>query len=370
MLLSESGDLDKARVTFDHLARDEFSHLRRDSNWMTAIACLAMTCNSLGDRAAAEVLYRLLLPYADLTTSVLTASACLGSNHFFCGLVAETAGDLDAAIDHHAKALEVHQGSGAAFLVPRLRYVLARTLLARGGEDDRGRAIEMVERGLDEAKALGALPEVQHLLSVRLGHAGLADLDPQMSIALVATSVERTRPDLGRVTAPDGTVTIMFSDIEGSTALTDRLGDRRWMELLAAHNRIVREALRRHDGYEVKSQGDGFMLAFASGSKAIHCACEIQQRLAEHRAANVDEPLHVRIGLHVGEVVRAEDDFFGRNVILAARIAAKADGDQVLVSALLRELVASSGDFTFGDEHELELKGLPGQHRVTTVAWA
>jgi class 3 adenylate cyclase len=370
MLLSESGDVDRARQSFEVYARSGFKQLRRDANWMTAVACLSMTCSTLQDAAAAEVLYDLLSPYADLTTSVLTGSASLGSNHFFCGLTAEAAGRLDTAIDHFGTALDVHLANGQQFLVPRLRYVLARALLARGGDGDRDRATEQVERGLDEARALGALPEVEHLLSVRLGHAGLADLDPNMSIALVATSVERNRPDLGRATAPDGTVTIMFSDIEGSTALTDKLGDRRWMELLGVHNRIVREAVTAHGGYEVKSQGDGFMIAFASASRAVHCACAIQRALAAHRATGADEPLHVRIGLHTGEVLREEEDFFGRNVILAARIAAKANGDEILVSGLLRELIASSGDFQFGDEQELELKGLSGVQRVAEVRWS
>ena len=370
MLLSESGDLERARQSFAPYARTGFQQLRRDANWATAIACLSMTCHALEDAAAAEALYDLLVPYAELTTSVLTGSAALGSNHFFCGLTAETAGRRDDAIAHYAAALAAHQANGLVFLVPRLRYVLARALLARDGAGDRDEAARHVELGLDEARSIGALPEVEHLLSVRLGPAGLVELDPRMSIALVARSVERNRPDLGRATAPDGTVTIMFSDIEGSTALTDRLGDRRWMELLGVHNRIVREAVTAHGGYEVKSQGDGFMIAFASATKAVHCACAIQRALAEHRSSGADEPLHVRIGLHTGEVVREEEDFFGRNVILAARIAAKADGDEILVSGLLRELIASSGDFAFGAEQDLELKGLSGVQRVAEVRWA
>lgn len=161
----------------------------------------------------------------------------------------------------------------------------------------------------------------------------------------------------------------MFSDIEDSTTLTERLGDHHWMELLHTHNRIVAESLRHHGGFEVKNQGDGFMLAFSSARRAISCAIEIERALADHRSAHPDEPLHVRIGLHTGEAIREGEDFFGKNVILAARIAARATGDQILVSSLIRELVASSGEFEFDKPRKLELKGLSGKHTVYPVRW-
>lgn len=185
----------------------------------------------------------------------------------------------------------------------------------------------------------------------------------------MAFAVEQARPDMRRAAAPDGTVTIMFSDIQDSTVLTERLGDRRWLELLGEHDRIIREQLARHDGYEVKSQGDGFMLAFASARSAIQCAIAIQRELAAFREQHPEDPLHVRVGLHSGEVIRDRDDFFGKNVILAARIGARAAGGEVLVSSLLRQLVASSGEFEFGPEVKTELKGLRGQHRVAEVVW-
>src|SRR5829696_3844601 len=83
--------------------------------------------------------------------------------------------------------------------------------------------------------------------------------------------VEDEQPDLRRAEAPDGTVTVLFSDIEDSTRVTERLGDQRWLELLEIHDAIVRENVRSHGGYEVKSQGDGFMLAFPSAREAIAC---------------------------------------------------------------------------------------------------
>ncbi|MEE8346635.1 MAG: adenylate/guanylate cyclase domain-containing protein, partial [Dehalococcoidia bacterium] len=163
-------------------------------------------------------------------------------------------------------------------------------------------------------------------------------------------------------------VTILFSDIESSTAMTERLGDKRWLELLRGHNAIVRKRVAAHEGFEVKSEGDGFMLAFGSARKALACAIDIQRAFAE-RNESADEPIKVRIGLHTGEAIKEDEDFFGRNVILAARIASQAGGGEILVSSLLKELAESAGDIAFGDGREVELKGLAGTHRLFEVGW-
>jgi class 3 adenylate cyclase len=124
-----------------------------------------------------------------------------------------------------------------------------------------------------------------------------------------------------------------------------------------------------HGGYEVKAQGDGYMIAFDSGRRALKCAVDIQRNLARYRAAHPESPLHVRIGLHTGEVIRDQDDFFGRNVILAARVASSAAGDEILASSVVRELTISSGEVEFGEFREVELKGLSGLHRVYAVPY-
>ncbi len=188
------------------------------------------------------------------------------------------------------------------------------------------------------------------------------------SIDAVVASVQAERPDLRRHAAPDGTVTILFSDIEGSTAITERLGDLRWVEVLRAHNAIIREQLGAHDGFEVKFVGDGFMLAFQSARRALQCAIGIQRVFAQ-RNDQAEEPIHVRIGLHTGEAIKEADDFFGRHVILAARIAAQAQGGEILVSSLLKELTESGGDIAFGEGRDVELKGLAGTHQVHHIAW-
>jgi len=179
------------------------------------------------------------------------------------------------------------------------------------------------------------------------------------NLAAIAADVGRERVDLSRATAPNGTVTILFTDIEGSTLMLEELGESAWMEMLHEHNRVVRAAANAEAGFEVKSQGDGFMLAFSSATGAARCAVAIQRAFAIG-----GDRLRVRIGLHTAEAIRETDDFYGRGVVLAARIAAAAGGGEILVSALVRELVASAGRFAFGDPIELELKGLQGVHRL------
>ena len=196
---------------------------------------------------------------------------------------------------------------------------------------------------------------------------GRRSLEEASSVDEVASSVAAERPSLRSAAAPDGTVTILFSDIEGSTAHNERLGDVRWLELLRAHNRVVRGCVRAYGGFEVKSQGDGFMLAFPSARKAIDCARAIQDAIAAELGNHPDGPILVRIGLHTGEAIREESDFYGKNVVVAARIADKARGGEVLASAVVKQLTESAGDIGFDDVREVELAGLAGTHAVYRV---
>jgi len=185
----------------------------------------------------------------------------------------------------------------------------------------------------------------------------------------LADDVRRDAPDLSKQAAPDGTVTILFSDIEGSAGLAERLGDHRWLDLLREHNRIVREQIGRSGGTEVKAEGDGFMVVFSSARRAVLCAIGVQQAMAMQRRLQPDLALHVRIGLHTGEVLREDGDFFGKHVILAARIASEAKGGEILASSLVKELTESGGDLGFDDGREVELRGLSRTYRVYAVDW-
>ena len=187
------------------------------------------------------------------------------------------------------------------------------------------------------------------------------------SIEELADWAEVERPDLARL-APDGNVAVLFSDIEDSTALNERIGDRAWVKLIDRHDKVTRKLVGEHCGHVVKSQGDGFMVAFAHPDEAVHCAIDMQRALggnAKSRGAGNDKRVRVRIGIHTGKSVRRGDDLFGRNVAMAARVAAAADGGEILVSESVREAVAE--EVAFGEPREAELKGFAGTHRLYPV---
>jgi len=181
------------------------------------------------------------------------------------------------------------------------------------------------------------------------------------SIEDLADWAEVERPDLARL-APDGNVAILFSDIEDSTALNERIGDRAWVRLIGKHDKMIRRHVQSHKGHVVKSQGDGFMVAFADADQAVRCSADVQRAL--RRRPN---GIRVRIGIHTGKSVRRGDDLFGRNVAMAARVAAEADGGQTLVSEAVRDALGEIDDITFDDGRDVELKGFTGKHRLYAV---
>ncbi|GAC1398058.1 MAG: hypothetical protein NVS4B6_10100 [Mycobacterium sp.] len=172
------------------------------------------------------------------------------------------------------------------------------------------------------------------------------------------------RPDLARLTA-DGQVVIVFSDIEGSTELNDALGDREWVKLLQRHNKLFYKHVNEHAGHVVKTQGDGFMIAFGDARQAVLCSVGVQQAL--HEDPQRWEEIRVRMGMHMGTSVRRGDDLFGRNVAMAARVAGLADGGEILVSEPVRGVVDGLTGIGFGPPREVELKGFQGTHTVYAV---
>jgi adenylate cyclase len=161
--------------------------------------------------------------------------------------------------------------------------------------------------------------------------------------------------------------TILFTDVEGSTALTQRLGDARARDILREHERIVRKALKTHSGSEVKTLGDGFMTSFSSATKALECSIAIQRAFAEHNES-AEQPILVRIGLNAGEPIAEDDDLFGTAVNRAARICAHAGAGQILAPIVVRELAAGK-QFMFADLGETELRGFEDPVRLYEVRW-
>jgi class 3 adenylate cyclase len=146
-----------------------------------------------------------------------------------------------------------------------------------------------------------------------------------------------------RCELPSGTVTFLFSDVEGSTKLLHELGADGYAEALAEHRRVIRETCAGHDGGEVDTQGDAFFFAFPTAPGALAAAGQMTQELATG-------PIQVRVGLHTGTPLRTDEGYIGGDVHRAARIAASGHGGQVLVSSSTAQLV------------EIELTDL-GEHR-------
>jgi len=250
---------------------------------------------------------------------------------------------------------------------PRIFHHWGRALLAAG---ERTRALEKLDAAIESYRRQGyGTPWIERVLADKLRAQGVEAADVRTSIDAVAASVERRRPDLRRFAAPDGRVTLMFSDMEGFTEMTERLGDRDAHRVIQTHHAIVREQLRAHGGVELELQGDGFLLAFADPVAALRCAIAIERAFAGYSAAHSEQPIRVRIGLHTGEAIREADGFFGKTVILAARIAAQARGGEILVSSDVRDLAQRAGGIGFLETRESQLKGLAGTYALHAVAW-
>ncbi len=175
------------------------------------------------------------------------------------------------------------------------------------------------------------------------------------------------RQAISQVAGADGTVTILFSDIEDSTVLNERLGDRAWVALLDAHDELVHRLVDKEHGHVVKSQGDGFMIAFGEPDAAVRVAVRLQKAITGTRKRALRRtPIRVRVGIHAGHVVARDGDYFGLNVAMAARVAALAAGGEILVTDGVQEGVE---DVEFTPLATAELKGIPGEHQLWAVIW-
>ncbi len=164
-------------------------------------------------------------------------------------------------------------------------------------------------------------------------------------------------------------VTLLFTDLVGSTELLDRLGDDAGEQVRRTHFRILREAVVGAGGDEVKNLGDGLMVAFESAVAAVECAVAIQRAIERHNRVRPARTLAVRVGLHVGEPIRDEDDYFGTPVVVAKRLCDAAAGGQILASELVRGLVGTRGSFVFSSLGPVELKGLAQPLVACEVGW-
>ena len=192
-----------------------------------------------------------------------------------------------------------------------------------------------------------------------------AEAHGHASNQMIAVDLSAIEAFLGRVQDPPTAKTkpidesafraIMFTDMVGSTEMTARLGDAMSLELLRAHDAIIRRCLERHRGSEVKHLGDGIMASFDDALASVACAVWIQEQFVNYNEKS-ENPIHVRIGIHAGEPVAESDDLFGSAVQLAARICDIAQADDILVSGAVRDACAGS-DMAFESMGSRTLKG-------------
>jgi class 3 adenylate cyclase len=233
------------------------------------------------------------------------------------------------------------RSSGAVGEAARVAYDTARLRLAAG---DAAGASESLETAIDELERVGYGP----LLTAARRLAG--------------------RPDIHEAPAPTAPRVILVTDLVDSTPLNQRVGDRRFVELLREHNRIVRGRLRQLDGVEFKQTGDGIAAWFLTAGAAVRCALGIQEDLEEYNRSR-DEPLRVRIGLASGEVIISEGDLFGLAVIEAFRVSDHATDGRILVSETIPALIRDPS-IHFRSVGEVSLKGFADSRSLYEVVEA
>jgi len=229
-----------------------------------------------------------------------------------------------------------------------------------------------------QAEALRAYQELRRVLGEELG------LEPSATLAALELAILRHDPDLDwrsqapvviarTPTVPDdgpaGVVTFLFTDLVDSTVLLDRLGEDTYFDLCQTHFSLLRQAVSEAGGREVKSLGDGLMVAFSSPAAALGCAVAMQLAVAEHNRSAAGEALSIRIGIHSGEATQEGSDFFGTAVVVAKRLCERAMGGQVLAGELVAALAGSRGGHHFTSLGPIPLKGLAMPVPSVALEW-
>ena len=164
--------------------------------------------------------------------------------------------------------------------------------------------------------------------------------------------------------AAEGTMTLVFTDIVDSTHIAESVGDEAWAEIVADHQSMISEETAAHGGAVVKFLGDGSMLSFQSARAAVRTAIELQ---SQNQKARLDTPYAIRIGVHSGEVMQTGTDLLGLTVNKAARIAAAADGGEIMLSSTTKDLVGPLDGTETSDPKTVRLKGIAGSHQIVPI---
>jgi class 3 adenylate cyclase len=351
--LADTDRPDAARRELETLAARDFTDLPRDANFLTAVTLLALTAARLGDRERAAQLERLLAPYAD--RQVVLAGGAVGyfSVSYPLGMLAAARDDLDEALSRLTRAQEHHERRGARLHLVETAVEQVRLLLRRGATGDAPAARALLSQALPLAREIGMPVAVSRLESLAALLSGLAPCAPGRS-----SVPPEERADQGEA------VTILLTDVAGSTALTERLGERAVHAMLLEHRQLVSAAAGLYGGLALKSLGDGALCVFPDAAGALRCAAWLQAQ-AEDRLGLPG--LRLRIGVHTGPVLRDGESMYGRSMILAHRVADRAGPGEVLVSAAAHA-AADAPELGFERAEAMELKGFDAPQVVHRLA--
>jgi class 3 adenylate cyclase len=266
-----------------------------------------------------------------------------GAAHYVRGALQLAENASQDAIRTLRRSLAVWQEVDVPFEAGRTRVLLGKAY--RQLADEEGAVLEF-QAAKSAFQKLGAMTETKKVLEL-LG----SDESEQTSFRAASDRVTKT---------------IMFTDIVGSTNLLEAIGDEAWENLIEWHDKTLRSLIAEHTGEEIRSQGDGFVVAFSDPTNAIDCAVHIQRALAEHRKKAGFSP-QVRIGLHMSELSRRGLDYAGKGIHEAARIGALASGGQILVSK--NTLEASRSSCRTSEPMSVTLKGIAETVEVLPIEW-
>lgn len=341
-LLAAIGRMREAAPILEDLAGGGFAAIPRNDEWVFSMTLLGEVAARLGDAERSAALLDLLRPYGG-QIAVSAPDVAGGAVDRVLGLLAASLERWPEADRRFEAALELNERSGARPWAAWTRHDHAVALLTRGAEEDRARAFGMLRAALRSAVELGMrrLEEAVTQVLRRSGEAATGE--PSRTIR-----------------------TFMFTDIVGSTTLVEAMGDEAWQQMRGWHDRTLRTLFAEHVGEEVDHAGDGFFVAFPGAGEALACAVDIQRRLDEHRATAGFAP-QVRIGLHTAEASITDEGYAGKGVHEAARIAALAEGSQVLVSEAAVEAVGDPAGFA--GAREARLRGIAEPTTVWSFDW-
>lgn len=233
-----------------------------------------------------------------------------------------------------------------------------------------GTKAEMAQMFVDKYEEYLMVPS--NLLMIQAGRASMTkiqDGDTSTGVFkdLTKALTDWEKPNSGKPSGPQIS-TIIFTDMVGSTDLTQKLGDEGAQEVVRRHNSLVRNALREFSGKEVKHTGDGIMASFASATNAVEGCMAIQRAVMSHNLNMPNLEMHLRIGMNAGEPIQEEDDFFGTTVQLSARVCAQADSEQIFCTAVIKDLSAGK-PYEFRPMGDHSMKGFQNKITLYEVVW-